>query len=121
MDYHKYIQQSQRYIKNAQEFLEKGDIDKASEFLWGSTAEAIKALAASRGVALKTHGELWEFMRELATELGNPALYESFRTANYLHSNFYEMELSAHEVLSAAEQVQQLVFCLSKLIQEIER
>ncbi|MFQ6116316.1 MAG: PaREP1 family protein [bacterium] len=119
-DYWKYNAQSRRYMQNAQKYLEKGDIDKASEFLWGSVAEAVKALAASKGIALKTHGELWEFMRELTTELGDPTLYEDFRTANYLHSNFYEIELGPHEILSAAEYVQRLVSRLFELVKEIE-
>ncbi|MBE0516620.1 MAG: PaREP1 family protein [Methanophagales archaeon] len=105
----RYSEQSRRYLQNAQKSLEKEDLDKASEFLWGAVAQAVKALAAKRGLILKTHGELWEFMRELATEVNDPTLYEDFRTANYLHSNFYEVELGILEVLSATEHVKRLI------------
>jgi uncharacterized protein (UPF0332 family) len=115
-----YSKQSHRLVQNAQKFLEKGDLDKASEFLWGGVAQAVKALAAKRGLMLKTHGELWEFMRELAMEINDPTLYEDFRTANYLHSNFYEVELGPHEILSAAEKVKRLVSHLFELAETAE-
>lgn len=116
----KYAEQSRRYLQNARKSLEKGDLDKASEFLWGSVAEAVKTLAAKRGLTLRTHGELWEFMRELATELGEPTLYDDFRTANYLHSNFYEVELGPHEILNAAEHVEHLVSRLFELVEGVD-
>ena len=120
-DFTKYSRQSNRYLRNARKFLGKGDLDKASEFLWGSVAQAVKALAAKRELKLKTHGDLWEFMRELSTEINDPTLYANFRTANYLHSNFYEVELGPHEILSAAEQVESLISRLFELIKDIEK
>ncbi|HID28225.1 MAG TPA: HEPN domain-containing protein [Methanosarcinales archaeon] len=116
----KYSEQSHRYLQNAQKFLEKEDLDKASEFLWGAAAQAVKALAAKRGLILKTHSDLWEFMRELATEIKDSTLYEDFRTANYLHSNFYEIELGPHEILSATEQVKRLITRLFEIAEAIK-
>lgn len=115
-DAEKYAEQSLRYLENALLHLNQGDYDKASEFLWGSVAEAVKAVAASRGLNLTKHVELWEFVGELAKELDEESIYDNFRTANYLHSNFYEIELRPEEVLDASESVRQLVACLLELV-----
>ena len=34
----------------------------ASEKLWGASAEVVKVVAAKRGIKLKTHGDLWNFV-----------------------------------------------------------
>ena len=119
-NYNRYSEQSRKYLENARKFLEEEDLDKASEFLWGAVAEAVKAVAAKRGLILRSHRELWEFIRELSTELNDPMLYEDFRTANYLHSNFYEVELGVHEVLSATERIERLLSRLTEIADMIE-
>ena len=113
----KYVSQSLRYLENGLISLNQGDYDKASEFFWGSIAQAIKALAANKGIELKTHGELWDFTRELAKELGDPKVYETFRTANYLHTNFYEVELGPEEVVAASDSIRAVVGQLLKQLQ----
>jgi HEPN domain-containing protein len=116
----KYADQSCRYMEDARKHLETGDYDKASEFLWGSVAEAIKALAAKRGQMLKTHGELWKLLRVLAIELDEPQLIEDFRTANFLHMNFYENELQPDQVISAIEPIQRLQSGLLELAETVD-
>ena len=94
--------------------LNQGDYDKASEFLWGSVAEAVKAVAASKGIELRIHREPWNFTRELAKELGDTRVYEVFRTASYLHTNFYEVELGPEDVLAAFDSIRTVVGQLLK-------
>jgi len=113
----KYVEQSLRYLENGLISLNQGDCDKASEFLWGSVAEAVKAVAANKGIELKTHGELWNFARELAKELDDPKVYEAFRTASYLHTNFYEVELGPEEVLAAFDPIRAVV---GQLLKEVK-
>lgn len=110
------MDQSLRYLENGLASLSQGDYDKASEFLWGSMANAIKAVAASKGIELKTHKQLWYFTRELAKELGDQKVYETFRTASYLHTNFYEVELGPVEVLEASENIKAMI---SQLLKEV--
>jgi len=110
----KYADQSLRYLQNGVMSLNHGDYDKASEFFWGSIAQAVKAVAASRGLELKTHKELWDFTRELAKELSDPRIYEAFRTASYLHTNFYEVELEPEEVVTASDSIRAVVGQLLK-------
>ncbi|KPV63630.1 MAG: hypothetical protein AOA66_0762 [Candidatus Bathyarchaeota archaeon BA2] len=44
----------------------------------GAAAEIVKVVAAKRGVELRTHGDLWEFVANLRTELKDPELSRLF-------------------------------------------
>jgi hypothetical protein len=89
------------YMSNAQEFLVRREFTKTSEFLWGAISQAIKAVAAGQGMELRQHRQLWDYARELARELNDPELFQSFRQANALHSNFYKAGLPAEEVIDS--------------------
>lgn len=113
-----YKAQSIHYLKNAFSSLEAGDSDKASEFLWGSMAQALKAVAALKGKQLQRHWEISEYAKELARELWDKTLYEAFGHASYLHSNFYEAGLRLEDVYIYAEDIRKAVGKLLSLIEE---
>ena len=96
--------------------LDEGELQKAGEFVWGSMAAAVKAVAACNGVSLRSHGKLVEFARELSRELESPYLYDSFHKARSLHSNFYEADLTAEDVHLAIEDVRGAIGFLMELI-----
>jgi Archaeal PaREP1/PaREP8 family len=106
------------YLGNAREFLRQQEFAKASEFIWGAMAQAIKAVAASKGFELRQHRELWDYARELARELNDPSMFQDFRQANFLHSNFYEAGLPAEEVIDSVETVGATVGKLLSLLPE---
>jgi len=105
-----------KYLKDAEEFLAKGDYVQASEKLWGAAAEVVKVVAAKRGVELRTHGDLWEFVTRLRTELKDPEFSRLFLQANYLHQNFYEGILPPEAVIDGAEAVKEFIDKLEKLV-----
>ena len=105
-----------KYIEEAEAFLAKGDRVQASEKLWGAAAEAVKVVAAKRGVELRTHGHLWEFVTKLRTELKDPELSRLFLQANYLHQNFYEGILPLEAVIDGAEAVREFIEKLERLV-----
>jgi len=113
-----YASQSLRYLKNASKFIDAGNSDKASEFLWGSMAEALKAVAASRGIVLKDHRQIWNYTESLTKELGDKSIYDAFIHANYLHTNFYESELELRDIRRAAEDIRVAVDKLLRLAAE---
>lgn len=101
-----YLNLSSRYLSNAFEELNKGEGEKASEFLWGSVAEALKAFfMARKGLEIKSHGEFWNIARELEREFPGEGIYTLFREANSLHSNFYEAKLKVKDIESSFEQL----------------
>jgi hypothetical protein len=111
-----YARLSEKYLRDAEELLTKGDFVQASEKLWGSAALMVKAVAASRGVPISSHGELFSYVRRLGEEEGNPELRRLFSVASTLHQNFYENWLSGEVVREYAEDVKQLVGELRKLV-----
>ena len=67
----RYRSQSQHYHENALKFLQEGEVQKSAELLWGSVAEALKALAASGGRELRSHRDIWDYAKELSRELND--------------------------------------------------
>ena len=96
-----YRSQSLHYLDNAKEFLARQEFTKASEFLWGAVAQAVKAVAASNGVHLAHHGQVWDYAEAISREQDDPAIFQDFRQANTMHVNFYEAGLPPREVIYA--------------------
>ena len=111
-----YLRLSGKYLRDAEELLAKGGYLQASEKLWGSAVLMVKAVAASRGVSVSSHGELLSYVGKLGEELGDPELRRLFSVASTLHKNFYENWLSEDVVREYAEDVKQLVGELKKLV-----
>lgn len=116
----KHKAQSVHYLENAYKFIDAGDVEKASEFLWGSMAQAIKAVAATKEITLKSHRQLWDYTESLSKELDNKSIFDSFFHANSLHSNFYECELELKDVIRVAEEIRMTVDTLLSLIPKEE-
>ena len=114
----KHKAQSMHYLENAFRFIEAGDAEKASEFLWGSMAQALKAVAASRGISLRTHERLKRYAMDLAKERQDENIKNAFYRAQSLHSNFYETGLLIEDVAISAEDVRAVVGKLLSLIPE---
>ncbi len=112
----KYKVQSIHYLENAFVSMEAGHPEKAGEFLWGSMAQAIKAVAASKEMLLESHGELRNFARELAKEQKDDSIFKVFRDAESLHKNFYEFGFELEDVRISAQDVREGVAKLLKLI-----
>ena len=94
-------------MHNALEYLRAGQLEKSSEFLWGSMAQAVKAVAALREITLPTHGAIWEFTRQLCQELGDSTLFDAFKDANRLHANFYEAGMTREMLIDSEVTIRQ--------------
>ena len=110
-----YAELSEKYLREAEELLAKGDFVQASGKAWGAAALMVKAVAASRGVLISSHGELFSYVRRLGEEERNPELRRLFSVASTLHQNFHENWLSGEVVREYVEDVKQLVGELRKL------
>ena len=116
----KYALQSLNYLRNASKSIDVGDSEKASEFLWGSMTQAIKAVVAAKGVTFRKHRLLWEYAESLAKELEDKSIYDSFVHAYSLHSNFYESDLELKDVRRLAADVRIAVGKLLSRIPKVE-
>lgn len=111
-----YLDLNRKYLEESDSLLVKGDSAQASEKLWGASAEILKALAAHRGLELRTHADLWTFTTKLSSELGDSEILTLFAAANYLHQNFYENAMTVEAVRASAEAVKQLIEKVEKLL-----
>lgn len=114
-----YLNQSLRYLENASKTFGTGNPEKTGEFLWGSVATAFKALVmAKKGEKITSHAQFWDIARELTRETGDISIYDSFREANSLHSNFYESRLSLDDIKMSSPQIIELTKRLKSLTEE---
>ena len=111
-----YIKLSEKYLRDADDLLAKKDYIQASEKLWSSATLMVKVVAASRGITILSHGELFSFVRKLGEEENEPELRRLFSVASTLHQNFYENWLHEDVIKEYSEDVKQLITELKKLI-----
>ena len=104
-----YQEASREYRQHADEALKDGDFGQASEKLGGAAAELVKAVAESRGWEHNGHSQLFGAVRCLAEETGDQELSDLFRSAGFLHTNFYEPWLPGEDVERAAGEVHRLL------------
>jgi hypothetical protein len=107
---------SLHYYENAQNFMALGEIEKSSEFLWGSVAQSLKALAASKNSELKKHDDLKNFAWQLSQEMKDEGIWYTFIEAQAQHSNFYESGLKIEDVARASERIKLSLNKIDKLI-----
>ena len=106
---------SRPLLAQARTELRQGDTRQASEKGWGATAQMVKAIAEQRGWGHKTHRHIWQAVKMLADERGDITISRLFRSANHLHSNFYEDIDDASNVADALNDVEQFLELLEPL------
>ena len=104
-----YIRTSRRFLAQAHEEFDRGDILQASEKAWGAAAQAVKAVAEQRGWGHSTHARLFETIKRISRETGDEELYDLFHVANSLHQNFYEGWQTESFVERGIQRVNELV------------
>ena len=102
----KYATLAQNFRTSAWQHLDVGDLPQASNKAWGLVAETVKAVSAQHGGIIHKHRSISEVVEELARLARNAGaaadarqLIRAFATANQMHANFYEDELSDDFVL----------------------
>jgi len=97
------------HIETAADFLARDDLLQASEKGWGAAAQAVKAVAESRGWEHNGHRQLHQTVARLVAETGRTELRDAFGLANTLHANFYDGFLPAETISGYLERVERLV------------
>lgn len=105
-----------KYLKEAEELLQKKDLPQASEKLSGAAAEMVKAVAAKRGQALGTHRSMVSFVSRLDDEHPELDLMRGWNATESLHINFYENHLPEEVVHKSAAAVRAFVEKLRGLL-----
>ena len=105
-----------KYLKEAKEFLQKGDSVQSSEKGWGAATEILKAMAAKEG-KLRSHARLWDYVSALRRRYGDEGISTLWHKASSLHMNFYENLMPLDEVELAVNGVERFVKKLKGLMQ----
>ena len=111
----KYRNAASQLLEQARGELADGDTRQASEKGWGAAAQAVKAVAESRGWEHKTHAALFNAVDRLATETGNEDLDELFHFASSLHINFYENWMRPNMVRKGVDRVAEFVALMAEV------
>jgi len=114
--YERYLTMNNKYLKDAEAALARKDFLQASEKLWGAAAQAVKAVAAKRGMIIRSHERLWDFVERLDQDYPEWRLAEKFSVASALHTNFYEGWMPPRIVERNAGAVRELVERLVSLL-----
>lgn len=111
-----HLKLADKFLREAEEFLAKGDYVQASEKGWGVAAQMIKAVAAKENLELRSHASLWEYLDKLTENLQDVELRRLWWTANNLDQNFYESWMTPRDVKYAIEDVKKFAEKLKKLL-----
>lgn len=105
----RYVVHSKQYLANALLALQDGEAGKAGELLWGSVAEAVHALAATKNVPLQSHRQLHNFVLSVSEELADESVAGDLLLAESLHHNYYEVQLEPRDVQVVVPRIRVLV------------
>ena len=108
-----YQQASERFLAQAKQELDAGDLSQASEKGWGAAAQILIAVAEQRGWEHSRHRHHLVTVSRLRAETGDGDIRRWFNTASALHENFYENTMPAFEVAESLNDVEAL---LNKLL-----
>jgi hypothetical protein len=106
---------SEKYLREGDELLSKGDYVQASEKFWGAASQILKSVAARRGEDLRSHSELHKYVAKLRKETGDQELGGLWLCAASLHQNFYEAWLPPEMVKDGIENVKKFIEKMKKL------
>ena len=106
---------SRQFARQAQEEFDAGDTLQACEKAWGAAAQAVKAVAETRGWNHNTHRLLFDVVDQIARDAENSGLRSLFQTANSLHQNFYENWQPERMVQDGIDEVRQFVGMLEEI------
>ncbi|MGQ9468353.1 MAG: PaREP1 family protein [Nitrososphaerales archaeon] len=114
--YKRHVELNDKYLKEANTALARKDFLQASEKLWGAAAQAVKAVAAKRGVIIRSHERLCDFVERLDQDYPEWHLAEGFSIASALHTNFYEGRMPPRIVERNAGAVREFIERLVSLV-----
>jgi len=106
----------EKYLREAENYLEKKDYVQASEKAWGAASQIVKALAAKEEREIRSHRELHEYVAEIIKKTNDNELRRLWSAAGELHRNFYEAWLPPELVKGYIEDIKEFINKMKKLL-----
>ncbi|MGC9131840.1 MAG: PaREP1 family protein [Pyrobaculum sp.] len=111
-----YLKLHEKYLREAEELYQKGDLAQAGEKYWGAVAALLNAVAEKRGWEHHSRRDYAVAVERLYEETRDRELVVGFRMAEGLHANYYhnfmeteEFELHREAVLRLVERLRGLL------------
>ncbi|AET33069.1 PaREP1 family protein [Pyrobaculum ferrireducens] len=111
-----YLKLHEKYLREAEELYQRGDLLQAGEKYWGAVAALLNAIADKRGWEHYSHRDYAVAIDRLYTETRDRELVVGFRMAEGLHANYYHnfmrregFELHREAVLRLVEKLRGLL------------
>ena len=115
----RHLEHSTQYFENCREALDKDEVSKAGELLWGSVSQVFHALATIRGVDVQRHRRLKNFAIHVSSETEDPAkTIGGFLSAELLHNGFYDVDVERTDLEAGIPVVRYTIDTVSDLIPE---
>ena len=100
------------YVK----FYKKGDLVKASEFLWGIVNNLTYALGLFDGLKLSKHQKIIDYLKMLAISMDDKAMTDEVQAVRILHANFYHDFLSNEQFEYYTKLAESLINKLARML-----
>ena len=113
----RHLEHSGQYFENCREALDKDEISKAGELLWGSVTQVFHALATVRNVDVQRHRRLKNFAIQVSNETEDPQkTMGGFLSAEILHKGFYDVDVERTDLEAGIPIVRYTIDTVSDLI-----
>ena len=113
----RHLAHSSQYFDNCREALNKDEVSKAGELLWGSVTQVFHALATIRGVDVQRHRRLKNFAIQVSNETEDPdKTMGGFLSAEILHKGFYDVDVERVDLEAGIPIVRYTMETVSQLI-----
>ena len=103
------------FLRRSRAYLANGELLQASEKGWSAAAHAVKLYALARNLEYRNHGDFHDLVSDLRSETRHSQLRQSEVSANALHRNFYNDNLTAPEIAAHLDHVAVLVNLIRQL------
>ena len=97
------------FLRRSRVYLANGELLQASEKGWGAAAHALKSYALARSLEYRSHSDFHDLIAYLRLEIRHSQLRQSENSANALHRNFYNDNLTAPQIAAHLDDVAVLV------------
>ena len=112
--YHR--ERSRHFLALVDDELARGELEEASNKVWGAAAHAIKAVAERRGWEHHAHALLEETVDRLVQEEGAPMdIWIQYLTASAYHQRFYGGPPPAGAIRAGKDLIAQFIDTLESL------
>ena len=111
-----HVARSWHFLELVDSELDNGELEEASNKLWGAAAHAIKAVAEKRGWQHGSHALLEETVLRLIDDAGAPpGLLNYYRSANWFHTRFYSAPPRHEQIRDGKREIAEFIALLERL------